>query len=164
MSKNETSGKCTFLAIFHVTKMSHGWHTQLNKKQKHHVQPHSTNRVPENGHFWWNLLIFKFMIWTFADSKAVQIRVHHYPSKAAFQSLEKFSIPKALDLKSTFSTLISKAQKPISKNRVLSLRIEKKFGPFFPLLSGDWTKIGGRFLTDHFKLKDRSFYLTNGNL
>ena len=63
-------------------------------------------------------------------------RVHHYPSKVAFHCLENFSIPKALDLKSTLLTLISKVQKPISKNRILSLRLEKKLTIFRPAFRG----------------------------
>ena len=93
-----------------------------------------------------------------------ETRGHHDPLKAAFHCFQNCSIPKAVNPKSSLSILISKAQKPISKNRVLSLEIEKNFGNFFGLLPRDWTKIGGRFLTHHFKLKDRSLYLTNGTL
>ena len=94
----------------------------------------------------------------------VMTRGHHDPLKAAFHCFQNCSIPKAVNPKSSLPIIISKAQKPISKNRVLSLEIEKNFGNFFGLLPRDWTKIGGRFLTHHFKLKDRSLYLTNGTL
>ena len=77
------------------------------------------------------------MIWT---------RGHHDTLKSVFHGFQNFSIWKALNPKGSFSIFISKAQDPIFKNRVLSSEIEKKI----------------RFLTDRFKWKDGSFYLTNG--
>ena len=67
----------------------------------------------------------------------VLTRVHHDPLKAAFHGFQNCSIQKALNPKSSLSILISKAQEQISKNRVLSLEIEKNFGNFFGLLPRD---------------------------
>ena len=95
----------------------------------------------------------------FVNRKSILLvtRVHHDPLKAAFHRFQNCPIRKALNPKSSLSILISKAQEPISKNQVLSLEIEKIFGNFFGLLPRDWTKIGGRFLTDHFNEKTDHF-------
>ena len=103
----------------------------------------------------WLLMTFRLL--TSILSGVVMNRVHYDPLKAAFHGFQNCSIRKALNPKSSLSILISKAQEPISKNQVLSLEIEKIFGNFFGLLPRDWTKIGGRFLTDHFNEKTDHF-------